>query len=338
MDSHQYHRTDAFPLENGASLPEFHLAYTTYGTLNATRNNVVWVCHALTANAEVSDWWEGLFGAGKLFSPEKDFIVCANMLGSCYGSTHALSTNPETGTPYFHEFPLLTNRDIVRAFDALRQHLGIDRIKVVIGGSMGGQQLLEWNIMQPDVFEYAIPMATNAQHSPWGIAFNESQRMAIAADQSWKEASPNAGMEGMKAARSVALLSYRNYDTYHNSQQEKSGQQPIDRFRASSYQQYQGQKLADRFNAFSYWTLSKAMDSQDVGRGRGSKQEALANIQAKTLVISISSDLLFPPSEQAFLAGHIPHATLATIDSFYGHDGFLLEYKQMERAISRFLS
>ncbi len=313
-----------FALENGAILPAIQIGYTTIGKLNDQQDNVVWICHALTANTEATDWWSGLVGEGKLFNPQQHFIICANMIGSCYGSTHALSLHPQTKTPYYHTFPMLTNRDMVQAFDLLRQHLGIKRIKWTCGGSMGGQHIIEWNILQPEVFENIFLIATNAQHSAWGIAFNEAQRMAIAADTTWQASLPEAGRQGMGAARAIALLSYRNYATYIRTQSESSLDN-FDHFRAISYQQHQAEKLQKRFDAFSYWTLTKAMDSQNVGRGRGSVAQALACIQAKAHIVGISSDIIFPPVEQKLLAEHIPRATYYEIDSELGHDGFLIE-------------
>lgn len=324
-----------FFLESGESLPEFELAYQTWGQLNADHSNVIWVCHALTANAAVDEWWPRMLGQGFLLDPDRYFIICANMLGSCYGSSHALSLNPATSQPYYHEFPLLSNRDIIHAFDLLRQSLGIRNIFTLIGGSLGGQQVLEWAISSPQLFQHIIPLATNAQHSPWGIAFNESQRLAILADPTWQENRSDAGLAGLKAARSVALLSYRNYATYHASQQEPDNESTQD-FRAASYQRYQGDKLVKRFNAFSYWTLASAMDSHNVGRGRASIGQALADIQAKTLIIGVKTDLLFPISEQRILHEYIPNSQLVEIESGYGHDGFLIETDQISEAVDMF--
>jgi homoserine O-acetyltransferase len=207
---------------------------------------------------------------------------------------------------------------------------------------MGGQQLLEWSVEEPELFGHIIPIATNAFHSPWGIAFNTSQRMAIEADGTWPEKHPAAGINGMKAARSVALLSYRSYEGYGLTQPNNQSQlQPNPTGEslggAASYQRYQGQKLANRFNAFSYYTLSKTMDSHNLGRGRGTVEEALLRIRAKTLVIAIDSDLLFPPSEQQFLAANIPNSSIVTIQSHYGHDGFLLEYELLTNLINHFI-
>ncbi|RXK83038.1 homoserine O-acetyltransferase family protein [Filimonas effusa] len=333
---------EPFTLESGKVLQGFHLSYTTAGRLNEAKDNVVWIFHALTANSNPIEWWPGLVGPGHFFDPERYFIVCVNMPGSCYGSISALDENAATGKPYYHTFPLFTTRDMIRAYQHLKAALGIDKIKIGIGGSMGGQQLLEWAIEEPSLFEYIIPIATNAFHSAWGIAFNTSQRLCIASDPSWKESHPAAGLEGMKLARSIALLSYRHYDTYQKAQSgvtENTAALPVDEqvFKASTYQQYQGDKLAKRFTAFSYYFLSKAMDTHNVGRNRVSAEEALQRIQAKTLVIGISTDILFPPAEQEFIARHIPGAQVAIIDSLYGHDGFLLEYDNITRLLNNFI-
>jgi homoserine O-acetyltransferase len=226
---------------------------------------------------------------------------------------------------------------MIRSYQLLREHLGIMKIKTGIGGSMGGQQLVEWAVEEPELFENIIPLATNAFHSPWGIGFNASQRLAIEADDTWKQTNPNAGLNGMKAARSMALLSYRNYQTYQGTQSEITPDKFTD-FKSESYQRYQGEKLAKRFNAFSYYFLSKSMDAHNVGRNRGGSKIALQQIKANTLVISISSDILFPPSEQQFLESHIPGAICQSIESIYGHDGFLLEFEQIAAAIVEFLS
>lgn len=327
---------EPFQLENGAALEEIQIGYQTYGTLSEDRNNVIWVFHALTANAVVDEWWPGLFGPGKLIDPDRYFIVCANMLGSCYGSTNARSLSPGTNAAYGKGFPLVTVRDMVKAHQLLQKHLGIDHIQFGIGGSMGGQQLLEWAISDPDLFQSICVLATNAKHSPWGIAFNEAQRMAIETDPTLYTDAENAGAKGLAAARATAMLSYRNYRTYQNTQQE-AAEDVLSDFRAASYQQYQGQKLVDRFDVLSYITLSRAMDSHNVGRGRGGIESALQKITAKALVIGIHSDILFPVEEQTTLAMHIPEAQLELIDSTYGHDGFLIEFAEISRLAQPFL-
>ncbi len=340
---HEKQDWKGFELESGEVLHQYHLAYTTYGTMNEQGDNVVWIFHALTANSRPHEWWDGLVGEGKLFDPIRYFIVCVNVPGSCYGSSGPLDTDDRRGEPFFYDFPLFTTRDIIRAFQPLRRRLGIQKIRVGIGGSLGGQQLLEWAIEEPGLFESIIPIATNAFHSPWGIAFNATQRMAIEADGTWGHKHPAAGMAGMKAARALALLSYRSYEGYrqtqgHNESQfriSKEGELPGG---AAGYQRYQGEKLAKRFNAFSYYQLSKTMDSHHTGRGRGTAEEALKRISAHTLMVGIDSDVLFPLCEQQFLADHIAGAKLAVISSLFGHDGFLLEYRQLEAHILDFLN
>jgi homoserine O-acetyltransferase len=329
-----------FTLESGIILSEYHLAYTTSGNLNEAGNNTIWIFHALTANSNPVEWWPGLVGEGKLFDPAKYFIVCVNMPGSCYGSIGPLDqvdSNVSRDTNWYHGFPLFTTRDMVRAYMPLRKKLGIKKIHIGIGGSMGGQQLLEWAIEEPGLFDFIFPIATNAFHSPWGIAFNASQRLCIEADSSWPEKSPIAGIKGMKVARSVALISYRNYETYRLRQSEISNEHTIG-FRSESYQRYQGEKLARRFNAFSYYKLSQSMDSHNVGRSRGSAEAALQRIKADTLTIGIETDILFPIQEQKFIAAHVPGASFEIINSSYGHDGFLLEYEQIGNLIAAFIS
>lgn len=334
-NDHTFHYQNSFELEAGGVLQGFQLRYTTLGKLNADRSNVIWICHALTGNTDFTDWWSGLFSEGRFFDPGQYFIICANVLGGCYGSTGHLSFNPATGKPYFHTFPVITNRDAVRAFDILRRELQIDVVHTLIGGSLGGQQVLEWAIEQPDVFQHIIPIATNAVHSPWGIAFNESQRMAIEADATWKENDLRAGSEGLKAARAIGMLSYRYYDTYGQTQGEKSNDK-LEEFRASTYQRYQGQKLANRFNAFTYYGLSRMMDSHNVGRKRPSIEHALRSIKAKALIVGIDSDILFPVHEQRYVAEQIPGARFEVMTSLYGHDGFLVEFDQLANHIRKF--
>ena len=326
-----------FILESGRQLPGLILAYTTHGKLNEEKDNVVWIFHALTANSDATEWWPGLVGEGKLFDPAHYFIVCVNMPGSCYGSTGPLDVDPGCHEPYYHNFPFFTTRDMVKAYQPLRKFLGIRKIHVGIGGSMGGQQLLEWAVEEPELFEFIFPIATNAVHSAWGVAFNESQRMSIECDVTWKEKNETAGINGMKVARGIALISYRNYITYNASQSEVDNEK-IEDFKTSSYQRYQGEKLAKRFNAFSYYFLSQGMDSHNLGRGRESVEKALQQIKANTLVIGITTDILFPVADQQFIADNVLGAQLKTIHSNYGHDGFLLEFEQIEKSILHFMT
>jgi homoserine O-acetyltransferase/O-succinyltransferase len=335
LSTQTFHFGQPFTLDSGKTLQGYHLAYTTLGAINAAGDNVVWIFHALTANSNPLEWWPGLVGEGKLFDPATYFIVCVNMPGSCYGSTGPLDVDAATALPYYHQFGFFTTRDMIRAYQPLCAFLGIDKIHTGIGGSMGGQQLLEWAVEEPGRFQHIIPIATNAVHSPWAIAFNASQRYCIEIDPTWHTNEATAGIAGMQVARSVALLSYRNYETYASGQSE-DGTEKISDFKSESYQRYQGRKLAERFNAFSYYALSKSMDSHNVGRGRGGTAAALSSIRARALVIGIETDILFPLSEQRYLADHIPDATFAPITSSFGHDGFLLEYDAISRLIERF--
>lgn len=334
--SQKYTYKKRFVLESGLSLPQVDIAYHTYGTLNADKSNVIWVVHALTANSDVFDWWKGLFGSNNLFNPEEYFIVCANNLGSCYGTTGPLSINPDTKEPWYSYFPQITIRDMAQAIELLRQELGITKIHTIIGGSQGGQIAQEWVLQDPELAENLILIATNAQHSPWGIAFNESQRLAIKADRTYFSNLANGGEKGLQAARSIALLSYRNYNTYQSTQQ-LDGATQLNNHPAASYQRYQGEKLVKRFNAYSYVRLSEAMDSHHVARERAYSVETVLNgIKSRTLVIGLTSDLLFPPGEQKLLAKGIKGAVFQEIDSLYGHDGFLIETAKLTALIKAF--
>ena len=335
MEQKLFHHNKPFKLESGEVLEHFKLHYRTWGKINEAKDNVIWVCHALTGDDNVTDWWQGVVGKGCVYDPEKHFIICANILGSCYGSTGPRDINPRTQKKYLLDFPAYTFRDATYAFEELRKHLGLDNIHTLIGGSMGGMNCVEWAIIQPEVFENVILLATCAKCSPWAIALNATQRMAIEADPSFKDHEENAGKNGLRAARAIALLSYRNYEAYWNTQSETDIEK-IDHYRAESYQEYQGDKLINRFNTQSYYFMTKAMDSHHVGRGRESVEVALSKIKANVLSVGISTDLLFPPSEQKFIADNINNAVYEEIDSFYGHDGFLVETKEMTLIIKEF--
>ncbi len=325
----------SFELDNGSIIEPLEIGYHTYGTINKQRDNVIWVCHALTANSDVLDWWPGLFGKGRLFDPKKYFIVCPNALGSCYGTTGPLSKigdNP----PLLDQFPHFTTRDMARAHEALRKELNIDTVKLLIGASLGGQQAIEWAIESSTAIQRLVLIATNAQHSPYGIAFNESQRLAIYADPTFGNGNQEGGKDGLAIARSIALLSYRSYEGYGQTQKE-SDNSLVDDFKAASYQRYQGQKLVKRFNAYSYVALSKAMDSHNVARGRESIENALEQVEAETLVIGISTDQLFPVAEQQILADNIPKAHYHEIRSQFGHDGFLIETEAITSILEDFV-
>ena len=327
MGLQKYIHNQPFPLESGAILPKIEIAYHTYGELNTAGDNVIWVCHALTANSDVSDWWSELFGDRRPFDPSKYFIVCANILGSCYGSSGSLTENPATGKPYFHSFPMITIRDMVKAHQLLQAQLGVKRIALGMGGSMGGYQLMEWAISDKDLFKNLCLLVTSAKASAWEIAIHEAQRLAIEADTTWKDDDAKAGSNGLKAARGIGMLTYRNYEAFKQTQEDN--EEKLDDYKASSYIRYQGEKLSKRFNAQSYHLLSKAMDGHHLGRGRKSVENALIQITANTLIIGVDSDILCPVAEQKFIAENIPNAQFEIISSPFGHDGFLVESEKI---------
>jgi homoserine O-acetyltransferase len=333
-----FNYTNRFELEAGDHLEDLTIAYSTYGTLNEAKDNVVWICHALTANSEVNRWWGGLVGENCVIDPGKYFIICANILGSCYGTTGPLSINPGTGKPYGNSFPRVTIRDMVRAHILLREHLGISGIRLLIGGSMGGYQALEWVLTESDKIHQLVLLATAAAESAWGIAIHTAQRLAIEADPTWTDNSFSAGGKGLKAARAIGMLSYRNYTILVEKQTDPDINK-LDDYRAASYINYQGDKLVERFNAFSYWLLTKSMDSHHIARSRElTTEELLSKIHQRTLVIGISSDILCPLIEQRFLASHIPNSEIMEIDSAYGHDGFMVEWEKIGVLLNRWLS
>jgi homoserine O-acetyltransferase len=330
-----YNHIGNLELEVGGYLVDPTIKYTTYGSRAPDDSNVVWVLHALTANDDPMEWWPDIVGPGCPIDTDRYYVICASMLGGHYGSTNPLSIDPVTGHPYFDTFPILTNRDIVAGFDLLRRHLGIQQIHCIIGSSLGGQQAVEWLVQYPQLVERAVLIATNAVHSPWGIAFNESQRMAIEADQTYGDDRADAGETGLAAARSIALLSYRTAEGYNQTQ--SSTDDGLGDQRASSYQRYQGAKLVRRYNAYSYYRLTQAMDSHHVGRARGGVEQALGQIKAETSVVGITSDIIFPIAEQYRLCEHIPNSTMYEIQSALGHDGFLVEREQMSSILRRTL-
>ena len=325
MDPVIYKYHQPFTLESGVSLPKLKIAYHYYGEYTPGKK-VAWVCHALTANSDAADWWKGLVGEGSMINPNDYFIVCANIIGSCYGSTQT------------DQFPMITIRDMVKANILLRQHLGIESIDLLLGGSMGGYQALEWAIMEPTVIQKMFLIATTAAESAWAIAIHTAQRLAIEADTTWKDAKPNAGAKGLKAARAIGILTYRNYDIFKEKQTDADAEK-IDDLKAASYINYQGDKLVNRFNAYSYWLLTKSMDSHHIARGRGGDLKAtLSSIQTPTLIIGINSDILCPLTEQKFMEAHMPNASLVAIDSMYGHDGFIIETAQITTHLKAWLT
>ena len=331
-----YQYNQPFALECGVSLPKLKIAYHVYGEYHPGKK-VAWVCHALTANSDAADWWKGLIGAGYLINPDDYFIVCANIIGSCYGSTGPLSIEDIGASISYDNFPTITIRDMVQAHILLRQHLGIENIDLLLGGSMGGYQALEWAVMEPNRIKKMFLIATSPSESAWGVAVHTAQRLAIEADCTWKESKPNAGAKGLKAARAIGMLTYRNYGIFQEKQTDEDPEK-IDNFKASAYMIYQGDKLVKRFNAYSYWLLTKSMDSHHLARKRGGDLMAtLAGIKIPTFIIGINSDILCPLDEQRFMEQHMSNATLMAIDSMYGHDGFIIESVQISAHLKAWL-
>ncbi|MEG1554455.1 MAG: homoserine O-acetyltransferase [Rikenellaceae bacterium] len=324
-----------FCLECGEVLKGVTIAYTSYGAISPSRDNIIWVCHALTASSEVAEWWPHTVEKGRFLDPDKYFVICANILGSPYGSTSPLSINAATGEPYYDTFPLVTVRDMVAAHKLLASHLNIKRVKMLIGSSLGGFQALEWIVSEPDFAETAVLIATSAKAEPWAIAFSESQRMALLTDPTFGEKNCSAGAHGLATARSIAMLSYRGQRAYDHSQEEDVSK--IDDFRAASYQRYQGEKLVKRFNAYSYYSLTKSHDSHDVGRDRGGLSDALSRVKARCTIISVSSDILFPSCGHMVLYNRIKNSKMYVIDSNFGHDGFLVESDKLNLIIKKHL-
>ncbi len=335
MGENFYRHNEPFELECGAVLPELVIAYHTFG--ERRDDNIMWVCHALTANSDVSDWWPGTVEEGRFLDPAKYFTVCANILGSPYGTTGPMSVNPSTGERWYGDFPFVTMRDMARANLLLADHLGISRVRAVVGGSIGGFQAMEMELLRPGFAERLILAVCSAKTTPWDIALNESHRMAIRADRTFGERRQDAAQKGLAAARSIALLSYRGSLAYNATQEDPDDSLKRDTYRAATYQQYQGKKFIKRFDVYSYWTITEAFDSHDVGRGRGGCEAALSTIGCPAMVIGITSDIIIPITEQNFLYRHIPGAEIRLMNSDFGHDGFLVESEKLNAIITPFI-
>lgn len=335
-----YEYSHPFILESGESLPTLRIAYHTYGTLNENKDNVIWVCHALTANSDVADWWPNTVVSDGFLDPEKNFIICANIIGSCYGTTGPLDLNPDTGKPYYADFPAITIRDMVKAHIVLAEGLGIGRIKALIGSSVGGFQAVEWAVGQPERFDRLALIATDAYASPWAIAIDETQRMAILSDHTYGEPHPEAGKDGLAAARAIGLLTYRGASGYNLTQQNHPTLDDAlpEVHRAVTYQRYQGEKLVKRYNAYTYMKILDAFDTHNVGRHRGGRREALKRITCPALIVGITTDIIFTPEEMRRLAAEIPEARYEEITSEFGHDGFLVEHQKLNAILNKFLN
>ncbi|HAJ37671.1 MAG TPA: homoserine O-acetyltransferase [Chloroflexi bacterium] len=353
---------EPFPLESGETLQPVTLAYETYGALNADRSNAILICHALSGGAHAAGeldgdptrlgWWEETIGPGKAFDTDRFFVICSNVIGSCYGSTGPASINPATGKPYGLNFPVVTIGDMVRAQVKLIDHLGIERLLCVAGGSMGGMQVLEWAAHHPQRLRAAIPIATTAHHSPMLIAFSEVGRQAIYADPAWNHGAyydtaqkPDAGLA---VARMVGHITYLSEESMHLKfgrrlqGHEKYGYEFETEFEVESYLKYNGHKFTQRFDANSYLYVTKAMDYFDLTQPTGSLAAAFADsAHVKFLVISFTSDWLYPSYHSKQLVSALTAAgvdvTYLDVKSSWGHDAFLLEVETMTNLLSSFL-
>ena len=323
-----------FFLESGECLPRLAIAYRTWGTLAADGANAIVVCHALTGSADADSWWPSYFGAGRVLDPTRDFIVCSNVLGGCYGSSGPISKAPD-GRPWGGRFPALTIRDQVRAQIALADELGIRRIRLVLGGSMGGLQALEWALLDRQRVERVASIAASGRHSAWCAVWSEAQRLALAADPKYRDGhypADDPPRAGLAAARAVAMVTYRSPHSLSQRFGRASGAEVFgdrahspDDLAVNGWLRHHGQALCERFDANSYRRLLDAMDTHDLARGRGVYERVLAGIDRPVLIGSLSSDALYVPEDQRELARLIPGARLVEVDSAHGHDGFLID-------------
>ncbi len=342
----------------GGSAAPITVAYESWGTLNAACDNAVLVLHALTGDSHVvgergpghptPGWWDGLIGPGKVFDTEKYFVVAPNVFGGCQGTTGPSSLGPD-GVPYGSSFPLITIRDQVAVEQAFATAIGIERFHTIVGGSMGGMRALEWAIMAPKRVERLILLSTGASATGEQIALCSIQSHAIKLDPNYRngdyyDALAGEGpWRGMGVARRIAQLSYRTRDEFIErfGRDPQPGEDPMEggRFSAEGYLDYQAKKLAWRFDANTYLVLSRAMDLHDVGRDRGGLEAALAMVEAKTLVVGFSTDRLYSIDEQRFLVNGIRSAEgLVELDSFLGHDAFLLEVTALSPSVAAHLA
>ncbi|HEX6484626.1 MAG TPA: homoserine O-acetyltransferase [Ktedonobacteraceae bacterium] len=352
---------DSLPLQHGGQLGPITLAYETWGTLNETGDNAILITHALTGSSHAFDpehpddpkaaWWNPLIGAGRPFDTSRYFVVCSNILGGCYGSTGPSSLNPHTGQPYGMDFPVVTVRDMVNAQRKLIEHLGVKRLAMVAGGSIGGQQALEWAVTYPELVQKVAVVAATARLTAQAIAFSEVQRQAIMADSDWQGGNYTPGNgphAGLAIARMLAMITYQSEESMEMrfarhpatrlTVSPPAGEaDPDNRFDVEDYLYYQGNALVRRFDANSYLYISRAMDLYDVSEGYPSMEAALRHLRSKALFIGIRSDFLFPAVHVRWLADQVRtlggDASYIELDSPHGHDAFLKEWKQMTDAL-----
>ncbi|MDX2211717.1 MAG: homoserine O-acetyltransferase [Oculatellaceae cyanobacterium bins.114] len=335
-----YQFSEPLKLESGDVLMGVQVAYRTWGNLNPMRDNAILVCHALTGWADVDDWWEALLGSGRSLDPDHDFIICSNILGSCYGTTGPTSLNPITGVAYGANFPPITVRDMVRLQAALLEALQVRSLQLVIGGSLGGMQALEWAVLYPEKVRAIAVIAASGRHSAWCIGLNEAQRQAIYADPNWQDGNykpDHPPTQGLAVARMIAMSTYRSWASFaERFGRQIQPSQDTEQFAIVDYLHYQGQKLVERFDANTYVVLTHAMDAYDLARSNQSYEAILQSIQQPTLVVAISSDILYPPVEQEELAAWIPNAELKCLESSQGHDAFLIDTEVLNRLVVHF--
>ncbi len=319
----KYFNTDkAFQLENGGQIDNLRLAYRTYGKMNTNQSNVIWVFHAFSGSSNVMEWWKGLFGQERLYSPDEYFIICVNSLASPYGSSR----------PDKIEAPLVTVRDVVRSQQLLAKELAITKIHTLIGPSYGGSQALEFAYTFSGDVEHLVLISCAARESAWSIAIHEVHRMALLADPTF--GNPGQGKAGMRAARAMGLMLYRTRKSFLEKHSDLDDRQ--NSFSVSDYLAYQGEKFAKRFDALCYYHLSLTLDTHHLGRARGGVATALAKIKTNALVIGVGSDELIPASNQAYIARYLPNAVYNEIESDYGHDAFLVESDLIAKRIRAF--
>lgn len=322
-------------LEAGGRLPGVQLAYRTWGRLAPDGGNAVLVCHALTGSADADEWWAGMFGPGRALDPARDFIICSNVLAGCYGSSGPMQPHPGDGEPWGSRFPEVSIRDMVSLQARLLDHLGVGCLQLVLGPSLGGMQVLEWAAAFPERVSAIAPIGVSGRHSAWCIGIGESQRRAIFLDPDWRDGRyplDSPPRRGLAVARMIAMCSYRSWDNFE-ARFGRSLQDGDDGFAVSSYLAYQGEKLHHRFDANTYVRLTQAMDTHDLARARGDYAEVLAALDMPALVVSVDSDLLYPPNEQAELARLLPNARYEVLHTPAGHDGFLIETETLSRMV-----
>ncbi|MDA1184631.1 MAG: homoserine O-acetyltransferase [Acidobacteria bacterium] len=329
-------RFASFTLESGEVLSQVPVAYRTWGRLNARGDNAILVCHALTGDTDVEAWWPGLLGPGRALDTDRYFVVCANVIGSPYGTVSPVTIDPETGQPYGGRFPIPTVRDTVALHRALLDRIGVRQLALVIGGSLGGMQTLEW-AMEGDFVRAIAPVSVGGRHSAWCIAWSEAQRQAIYRDPRWKEGHyvpDDAPRDGLAIARVIAMISYRSFGSFQGrfGRQAADGSTPHT-FEMESYLHHQGDKLVGRFDAACYVRLTQKMDTHDISRGRGEYLDVLRRIEQPSLVIGVDTDLLYPLAEQRELAEAMPRGRLAVITAPDGHDGFLIEHETVNTLV-----